>query len=602
MSLEIEATDVIKIILQFCKENALTESFNAIQSECQVSLNTIDSLENFVSDINSGRWDVVLPQVAQLKLPRSKLEDLYEQVVLEMIELREAETARAMLRHTQVFQRMKVEDPERYLRLEHLCGRTYFDPREVYGGGTKEKKRAAIAHALSQEVSMVPPSRLMALVGQALKQQGQGLLPPGVAFDLFRGQAQGQRDEVEAYPTAIHHEIKFAAKSHPEAARFSPDGTMLVTGSMDGFIEVWDSATGKLKKDLVYQAEEMFMMHDEAVLALNFSRDSELLVSHQNMEDSNAGQRLRKFDRAHTLDTHASSIPILMPTICIHTTDPGSQDGRIKVWKIRTGQCLRKFDRAHTLGTHASAIPIPMPTICIHTTDPGSQDGRIKVWKIRTGQCLRKFDRAHTQGITCVTLSKDGSHVLSGSFDGSVRVHGLKSGKMLKEMRGHTSFVNDAIYSADGSQVISASSDATVRVWDAKTCECLQAFRPPQNASGNEVAINSVHIFPQNMDQVVVCNRSSTVYMMTMQGMVVKSFASGKREGGDFLAACVSPRGDYIYCLGEDSTLYCFAVVTGKLEHVMPVHDKGAISLALHPHRNLLATWAESGPLKCWAP
>lgn len=27
------------------------------------------------------------------------------------------------------------------------------------------------------------------------------------------------------------------------------------------------------------QAEEMFMMHDEAVLALGFSRDSELLVS-----------------------------------------------------------------------------------------------------------------------------------------------------------------------------------------------------------------------------------------------------------------------------------------------------------------------------------
>ncbi len=33
-----------------------------------------------MSDINGGRWDAVLPQVAQLKLPRAKLEDLYEQV------------------------------------------------------------------------------------------------------------------------------------------------------------------------------------------------------------------------------------------------------------------------------------------------------------------------------------------------------------------------------------------------------------------------------------------------------------------------------------------------------------------------------------------
>ena len=56
-------------------------------------------------------------------------------------------------------------------------------------------------------------------------------------------------------------------------------------------------------------------------------------------------------------------------------------------------------------------------------------------------------------------------------------MHGLKSGKMLKEFRGHTSYVNDAVFSAEGGQVISASSDSTVRVWDAKSCECLHAFR-----------------------------------------------------------------------------------------------------------------------------
>jgi len=44
------------------------------------------------------------------------------------------------------------------------------------------------------------------------------------------------------------------------------------------------------------------------------------------------------------------------------------------------------------------------------------------------------------------------------------RIHGLKSGKTLKEFRGHASFVNMAVFLPDTHNVISASSDGTVKV------------------------------------------------------------------------------------------------------------------------------------------
>lgn len=76
-----------------------------------------------------------------------------------------------------------------------------------------------------------------------------------------------------------------------------------------------------------------------------------------------------------------------------------------------------------------------------------------QVFKIKTGQLLRKFDSAHSQGITSLSFSRDSTHILSASYDGLARVHGLKSGKLLKEFRGHTSYVNHAAYSPDGTQV-----------------------------------------------------------------------------------------------------------------------------------------------------
>src|SRR5690606_41140331 len=95
---------------------------------------------------------------------------------------------------------------------------------------------------------------------------------------------------------------------HSFPTRRSSDlGNYLVTGSSDGFIEIWDPVTAKLKPELSYQFENILMLHKDSITALNFTKDSKMLVS-------------------------------------------GDITGNIKVFKVANGKCLREFELAHSKG------------------------------------------------------------------------------------------------------------------------------------------------------------------------------------------------------------------------------------------------------------
>ena len=128
-------------------------------------MNTVDSVEALVADVHHGRWDSVLQQISTLSLPLPLLFDIYEQMVIELIELKENDTARAILGQTEAMMALKERDQDRYLRsdflklcytdgisqsrLQRLLSKPYFHPNDAYAeGASKEKRRAAIARGI----------------------------------------------------------------------------------------------------------------------------------------------------------------------------------------------------------------------------------------------------------------------------------------------------------------------------------------------------------------------------------------------------------------------------------------------------------------------
>ncbi|RMX62651.1 hypothetical protein KXD40_003678 [Peronospora effusa] len=386
--LEVDSSDIIHLILQFLRENRLFHAMRALQEESQVSLNAVESVESLAIDISHGRWDLVLQQTKALECSVSAMMDLYELVAIDMMEVQENDVAVQLLRNTPALAKMKQTQPERYLRLEKMTQGANFDPLEASIGSSKQKRRDEVAQVFRSELSTVEPSRLLVLLGQALKwQQLQGMVAPGEDLDLFRGRAKEKVvDRSEKLVRKPAGKIKFSKTSMPQCAQFSRDGGILVTGAKDGFVEVWDFEKCKLRKDLDYQAKDEFMMHDVSVTAQAFSRDGELLAT-------------------------------------------GSEDGNVKVWKVSTGMCLRRFDKAHSQGIQSIVFSRDGTQLLT-----ASFDHLVRIHGLKSGQTLKEF-RGHQSYVNTAFFSSDATRVISTSSDGTLKIWSTKTDECLHTVR-----------------------------------------------------------------------------------------------------------------------------------------------------------------------
>jgi WD40 repeat protein len=104
-----------------------------------------------------------------------------------------------------------------------------------------------------------------------------------------------------------------------------------------------------------------------------------------------------------------------------------------------------------------------------------SYDKTLKVWDLETGRVLRTLE-GHTIRVEGVAVTADGRRAVFASYDKTLKVWDLETGSALRTLEGHTDGVTGVAVMADGRRAVSASYDKTLKVWDLETGRRVAKF------------------------------------------------------------------------------------------------------------------------------
>jgi WD40 repeat protein len=99
-----------------------------------------------------------------------------------------------------------------------------------------------------------------------------------------------------------------------------------------------------------------------------------------------------------------------------------------------------------------------------------SADRTLRLWDLKTGSTLAVLT-GHTDDVTGCAFTRDGRRIVSRSKDGRLGLWNGGSGALVAFTEGHTDWVNALAIDEDQGVVYSASEDQTVRAWDLATGE-----------------------------------------------------------------------------------------------------------------------------------
>ncbi|KAJ3129538.1 hypothetical protein HK098_001014 [Nowakowskiella sp. JEL0407] len=96
-----------------------------------------------------------------------------------------------------------------------------------------------------------------------------------------------------------------------------------------------------------------------------------------------------------------------------------------------------------------------------------SFDRTVKIWNSQNATCEKTLT-GHTDAVTTCDVTPDSRIIASGSVDGTVRIHDSNSGDCITVLKKHTRWVKVVRFSYDGKYLLTGGLDRKIYLWDTK--------------------------------------------------------------------------------------------------------------------------------------
>ena len=231
---------------------------------------------------------------------------------------------------------------------------------------------------------------------------------------------------------------------------FSPDGSKLLTCSMDSTAKLWDRATMKL--------EHTLSGHKGVLFTGSFSPDGRRVVT-------------GSFDRTvRVWNVKTGKVMNIFPLgFCVDAVsfaDEGAYlyatalNGSVKKWKSTGGEQIRSV--------RGPQGPLAVSEFSLDGTRvfSGTYIGTVIEWNPRTGKILQTIDLGEHLKIFALALSGKMTRVLAGCSDGTGRLIDRASGKEIMRLIGTKKSLQSVALSVAAERAITVSHDGTARLYD----------------------------------------------------------------------------------------------------------------------------------------